>query len=96
MIWESIAAFPQAIEVSPELKAELIARLTDFERNPEAGYSWDQVKSQLKSGSWRNAAQPESRSRPLGRDGPDQRRPHAVGAARHAPAAARAAHPAGR
>ena len=55
MIWESIAAFPQAIEVSPELKAELNARLADFERNPEAGYSWDQVKSHLKSGSWRTA-----------------------------------------
>ena len=55
IIWESIAAFPQAIEVSPELKVELNARLADFERNPEAGYSWDQVKSQLKSGSWRTA-----------------------------------------
>jgi putative addiction module component (TIGR02574 family) len=55
MIWESIAAFPQAIEVSPELKAELNARLADFERNPEAGYSWDQVKSQLQSGLWRTA-----------------------------------------
>ena len=53
MIWESIAAFPQAIEVSPELKSELDARLADFERNPEAGYSWDQVKAQLKNGSWR-------------------------------------------
>jgi putative addiction module component (TIGR02574 family) len=55
MIWESIAAFPQAIEVSPELKAELNVRLAAFERNPEAGYSWDQVMSQLKSGSWRTA-----------------------------------------
>lgn len=55
MIWESIAAFPQAIEVSPELKSELNARLAEFERNPEAGYSWDQVKAQLKSGSWRTA-----------------------------------------
>lgn len=53
MIWESIAAFPQAIEVSPELKSELNARLAEFERNPEAGYSWDQVKAQLKNGSWR-------------------------------------------
>ena len=26
VIWESIAAFPQAIEVSPELKTELEAR----------------------------------------------------------------------
>lgn len=55
IIWESIAAFPQAIEVSPELKTELIARLADFERDPEAGYSWDQVKAQLKNGSWRTA-----------------------------------------
>ena len=55
MIWESIAAFPQAIEVSPELEAELQARLAEFESNPEAGYSWDQVKAQLKDGSWRTA-----------------------------------------
>lgn len=55
MIWESIAAFPEAIEVSPELKSELNARLADFERDPEAGYSWDQVKAQLKNGSWRTA-----------------------------------------
>lgn len=55
MIWESIAAFPDAIEVSPELKADLEVRLADFERNPEAGYSWDQVKAHLKSGSWHTA-----------------------------------------
>ena len=55
VIWESIAAFPNAIEVSPELKTELEARLADFERNPEAGYSWDQVKAHLNSGSWRTA-----------------------------------------
>lgn len=55
IIWESIAAFPEAIEVSPELKSELNARLVDFERDPEAGYSWDQVKTQLKNGSWRAA-----------------------------------------
>ena len=45
----SVAAFPHAIEVSPELKTELEVRLADFERNPEAGYSWDQVKAHLKS-----------------------------------------------
>lgn len=53
MNWESIAAIPKAIEVSPELKSELSARWAEFERDPEAGYSWDQVKSQLKNGSWR-------------------------------------------
>ena len=55
MIWQSIAAIPQAIEVSPELKTELDARLAEFEQNPEAGYSWDQVKAHLKNGSWRTA-----------------------------------------
>ena len=55
LIWESIAAFPQSIEVSAELKTELDARLADFERNPGAGYSWDQVKAKLKNGSWRTA-----------------------------------------
>lgn len=55
VIWESIAAVPDAIAVSPELKTELNARLADFERNPDAGYSWDQVKEHLKSGTWRTA-----------------------------------------
>ena len=55
MIWESIAACPQANEVSPELKTDFDARLADFDRNPEAGYSWDQLKAHLKNGSWRTA-----------------------------------------
>ena len=55
LIWESVAAVPQAIEVSPDVKAELAARLVEFERDPDAGYSWDEVKEKLKSGSWRSA-----------------------------------------
>ena len=55
LIWESIAAFPQAIAVSQELKSDFNARLVEFERDPEAGYAWDQVKAQLKNGSWRTA-----------------------------------------
>lgn len=55
LIWESVAAVPQAIEVSDEIKSELAARLVEFERNPEAGYSWDQVKEKLKNGSWHSA-----------------------------------------
>ena len=55
LIWESVAAFPQAVEVSPELKSDLAARLVDFERHPEAGYAWEQVKDRLKNGSWRTA-----------------------------------------
>lgn len=55
MIWESIAAVPQAIEVTPEVRADLQDRLVEFQRDPEAGYSWDDVKAQLKNGSWRTA-----------------------------------------
>ena len=55
IIWDSVAAVPEAVEVSPSLKAELEARLAEFKANPEAGYSWDQVKSRLKDGSWRSA-----------------------------------------
>ena len=55
LIWDSVAAIPEAVMVSPELKAELEARLAEFESNPEAGYSWDQVKSRLKDGTWLSA-----------------------------------------
>ena len=55
LICESIAAFPQALEVSPEIKTDLTARLKDFECDPEAGYSWVQVKARLKDGAWRTA-----------------------------------------
>lgn len=48
LIWDSVAAVPEAVEISPELKAELEARLAEFEENPDAGFSWEQVKSHLK------------------------------------------------
>jgi len=54
LIWESVAAMPEAVEISPELKAELEARLVEFEENPDAGFSWEQVKSRLNDGSWRS------------------------------------------
>ena len=53
LIWDSVAAVPEAVEISLEFKAELEKRVLAFEKNPEAGYSWDQVKSRLKYGSWR-------------------------------------------
>jgi len=55
LIWDSVAAAPESVEISSALKTELEARLAEFEANPEAGYSWDQVKSSLKDGSWRTA-----------------------------------------
>jgi putative addiction module component (TIGR02574 family) len=55
LIWDSIAAVPEAVEITPEQKAELANRLREFEADPEAGYSWEQVKSLLRSGAWRSA-----------------------------------------
>ena len=55
LIWESVAAVPQAVEVSPEVKSDLAVWLLEIERDPAAGYSWDQVKEKLKTGSWRSA-----------------------------------------
>lgn len=55
LIWDSVAAVPEAVEVSSGLRAELEARLREFEANPEEGYSWEQVKSRLEDGTWRTA-----------------------------------------
>lgn len=55
LIWDSVAAVPEAVQVSPALKSELETRYAEFEANPESGYSWDQVKSRLKDGTWRTA-----------------------------------------
>ena len=55
LIWKSIAAVPEALEVAPEAKGELEARLKEFEADPEAGYSWEEVKSHLRNGTWRSA-----------------------------------------
>ena len=55
LIWESIAAIPEVVEITPEVRAELEARLKEFEADPEAGYSWEQVKSHLRNGTWRSA-----------------------------------------
>ncbi len=55
LIWDSVAAMPEAVEVSPAIKAELEARLAEFEANPEHGYSWEEVRARIKDGSWRIA-----------------------------------------
>ena len=44
LIWDSVAAVPEVVDISPELKTELEARLAEFEENPDAGFSWEQVK----------------------------------------------------
>jgi len=47
LIWDSIAAAPEAVPVSDELKAELDRRLAEFEANPEAGLPWEEVRERI-------------------------------------------------
>lgn len=54
LIWESIAAVPEAAGVTPQLKAEIEARLKALEADPGASYSREQVKSHLRNGTWRS------------------------------------------
>ena len=46
-LWDSIAAESAAVPVTPEQRQELDRRLTDFERNPDSGDAWDNVKSRI-------------------------------------------------
>ena len=53
LIWESIAAVPETVPVSDELKAELDRRLAEFEADPEAGTPWEEVRERIVQGRWR-------------------------------------------
>ena len=53
LIWDSIAAVPEAIPVSDELKAELNLRLAEFEADPQAGFPWEEVRKRIVRGTWR-------------------------------------------
>ena len=55
LILESVAAVPAAVAVGADLRAELDKRIGEFEADPEAGYSWEQVKAILRDGRWRSA-----------------------------------------
>ncbi len=53
LIWDSIAAVPEAVPVSDELKVELDRRLAEFEADPEAGSPWEEVRKRIVQGRWR-------------------------------------------
>ncbi len=53
LIWDSIAAVPEAVPVSEELKAELDRRLAEFEANPEGASPWGEVRERIVRGKWR-------------------------------------------
>lgn len=46
-IWDSIADAPDALPLSDGQRAELDRRLAEYERDPEGGSPWPEVKARL-------------------------------------------------
>lgn len=46
-IWDSIAEVPDALELTPAQRAELEQRLDEYEKDPEAGAPWSEVKERI-------------------------------------------------
>ena len=57
-IWDSIAAVPEAVPLSEELKKELDRRLEAYHLNPDAGSPWLAVRERLRSGQQKNKIGP--------------------------------------
>jgi putative addiction module component (TIGR02574 family) len=47
-IWDSVAAFPEAIPLTDAQKEELDHRLQAYAENPNEGISWDELKHKLR------------------------------------------------
>ena len=47
-IWDSIAAFPEAIPLTDAQKEELDHRLQAYAQNPNEGISWDDLRDKLR------------------------------------------------
>lgn len=48
-IWDSIAEFPEKIELTPSTRKLLAKRLATFRSKPESGSPWQAVKSRITS-----------------------------------------------
>jgi putative addiction module component (TIGR02574 family) len=50
-IWDSVAAFPEAIPLTDAQKEELDRRLQTYAENPNEGVSWEVLKERLRKSS---------------------------------------------
>lgn len=50
-IWDSIAAEEEQIPLTDAQHQDLQRRIADYEANPHAGSSWEEVKARLKESS---------------------------------------------
>ncbi|NJN57947.1 MAG: addiction module protein [Leptolyngbyaceae cyanobacterium SL_5_9] len=48
-IWDSISAEPEQLELAEAQQLELSRRLSDYESNPQAVVSWQEIKAQALS-----------------------------------------------
>jgi putative addiction module component (TIGR02574 family) len=46
-IWETVSSDPGAVPVTDAQKQELDRRLDELDRNPEAGRTWEEFRSEL-------------------------------------------------
>jgi putative addiction module component (TIGR02574 family) len=46
-LWDSIAEFPEALELTTAQKQELDRRLAAYEKDPKAGVPWAELKQRL-------------------------------------------------
>jgi len=46
-IWDSIAEAPDTLKLTEAQRAELDRRLDDYEKDPEAGSPWPEVKARI-------------------------------------------------
>ncbi|MBC7909469.1 MAG: addiction module protein [Pyrinomonadaceae bacterium] len=47
-IWDSIAAFPEAVPLTDAQKQELDRRLQAYSQNPAEGISWEELKEKVR------------------------------------------------
>ena len=47
-LWDSVARHPEEVPVTPEQREELDRRLESFEKDPNAGSSWETIKQSLR------------------------------------------------
>lgn len=48
-IWESVAAVPEAVQLTDEQRSELEDRLKEYRENPDSGSPWPEVRDRILS-----------------------------------------------
>ena len=48
-LWNSLAAVPEALELTDAQRRELDRRLEEMEANPDAGIPWEDVQAELRN-----------------------------------------------